>query len=46
MITQIDVNSFGSFNGLVWRTAMRDTGRNVQNFKRLNIIYGSSLLNS
>lgn len=40
MITQIDVNSFGSFNGLVWRTAMRDTGRNVQNFKRLNIIYG------
>ncbi|MFJ9993735.1 AAA family ATPase [Pseudomonas putida] len=40
MITQIDVNSFGSFNGLVWRTTMRDAGRNVQSFKRLNIIYG------
>lgn len=40
MITQIDVNSFGSFNGLVWRTAIRDTGRNVQYFKRLNIFYG------
>lgn len=40
MITQIDINSFGSFNGLVWRTAIKDTGRTVQNFKRLNIIYG------
>lgn len=40
MINQIDMASFGSFSGLDWKKAVRDNGRNVQNFKRMNIIYG------
>lgn len=40
MITQIDIASFGSFRGLTWNKSIRDGGNNVQNFKRLNILYG------
>jgi wobble nucleotide-excising tRNase len=40
MISQIDISSFGSFNGLNWKKNFRDAGGNIQNFKRLNILYG------
>lgn len=40
MINQIDIASFGSFQGLDWKKTVRDGGRTVQDFKRLNIIYG------
>lgn len=40
MITQIDMASFGSFNGLEWKKSVRDSGNTVQNFNRLNILYG------
>lgn len=40
MFSQIDITSFGSFNGLNWKTSLRDGGNNVQDFKRLNILYG------
>lgn len=40
MITQIDIASFGSFSDLTWKKNVRDGGNNVQDFKRLNILYG------
>ncbi|MGY4824882.1 AAA family ATPase [Stutzerimonas chloritidismutans] len=40
MINQIDIASFGSFSGLEWKKAVRDSGKNVKNFQRLNILYG------
>ena len=40
MINQIDVESFGSFSNFDWRKSIRDHGNNVENFKRLNILYG------
>jgi wobble nucleotide-excising tRNase len=40
MINQIDIASFGSFQGLDWKKIVRDSGKNVQEFKRLNILYG------
>lgn len=40
MINQIDIPSFGSFSGLEWKKAVRDSGKNVKNFQRLNILYG------
>lgn len=40
VITHIDIASFGSFSGLTWNKSVRDDGKNVQNFKRLNILYG------
>ena len=40
MINQIDIASFGSFSGLTWKKSIRDAGNTVQNFKRLNILYG------
>lgn len=40
MINQIDIVSFGSFQGLDWKKTVRDSGKNVQYFKRLNVIYG------
>lgn len=41
MIDQLDMTTFGSFHGFQWRNSIRDTpGNNVQNFKKLNIIYG------
>lgn len=40
MIHQVDIGSFGSFNGLNWKRSLRDKGNNVQDFKRLNILYG------
>lgn len=40
MISQIDIANFGSFQGFDWRKTVRDSGKNVQNFKRLNILYG------
>lgn len=40
MFSQVDIDSFGSFAGLSWRKSLKDAGNNVQNFKRLNILYG------
>lgn len=40
MINQIDIASFGSFSGLDWKKTVRDTGKNVKTFQRLNILYG------
>ncbi|ULT68710.1 AAA family ATPase [Pseudomonas sp. BC42] len=40
MISQVDIASFGSFSGLEWKKAVRDNGKNIKTFQRLNIIYG------
>ncbi|HBQ8422893.1 TPA: AAA family ATPase [Klebsiella pneumoniae] len=40
MFSQVDIGSFGSFMGLSWKNSLKDAGNNVQNFKRLNILYG------
>ena len=40
MINQIDIPKFGSFSDLEWRKIVRDSGRNVKTFQRLNILYG------
>lgn len=41
MIHQLDIAHFGSFDGFYWKSSIRDTpGNNVQNFKKLNILYG------
>ncbi|WP_207239126.1 AAA family ATPase [Pseudomonas sp. GW456-L15] len=40
MINQIDIPKFGSFSDLVWRKTVRDNGRSVKTFQRLNILYG------
>lgn len=41
VIHQLDITRFGSFDGFQWKNSIRDTpGNNVQNFKKLNIIYG------
>ncbi|ATH02765.1 hypothetical protein AXX03_11055 [Pseudomonas aeruginosa] len=40
MIRQIDIASFGSFSDLEWKKAVLDSGKNVKNFQRLNILYG------
>lgn len=40
MFSQVDIGSFGSFTDLTWRKSLKDAGNNVQNFKRLNILYG------
>lgn len=40
MINQIDISNFGSFSCLEWQKTVRDSGRNIQDFKRLNILYG------
>ncbi|MHA4975455.1 AAA family ATPase [Pseudomonas extremorientalis] len=40
MINQIDIANFGSFSGLEWKKAVRDNGKNVKIFQRLNILYG------
>lgn len=40
MINQIDIASFGSFQGLDWKKTVRDSGKNVKSFQRLNILYG------
>jgi wobble nucleotide-excising tRNase len=40
LITQIDIANFGSFQGLVWKNSVRDPAGTVQNFKKLNVIYG------
>ncbi|AXI61582.1 hypothetical protein DLD99_14240 [Pseudomonas kribbensis] len=40
MIHQIDIERFGSFSDLDWKKSVRDSGRNVQDLKRLNILYG------
>lgn len=40
MINQIDIPSFGSFQGLEWKKTVRDSGKNVKPFQRLNILYG------
>ncbi|WP_279211869.1 AAA family ATPase [Delftia acidovorans] len=39
MINQIDIPSFGSFQGLEWKKAVRDSS-GVKPFQRLNILYG------
>lgn len=40
MIKQIDIARFGSFSGLEWKKAVRDSGKNTKTFQRLNILYG------
>lgn len=40
MINQIDIAKFGSFQGLEWKKTVRDSGKNVKPFQRLNILYG------
>lgn len=40
MINQIDIASFGSFQGLQWQSAVRDSGKSVRPVQRLNILYG------
>lgn len=40
MINQIDISNFGSFSGLEWKKVVRDSGKNVKSFQRLNILYG------
>lgn len=40
MITKIDIANFGSFKDFNWKKSIRDNGNNVQDLKRLNIIYG------
>jgi len=40
VINQIDIASFGSFQGLDWKKTVRDGGKNVKTFQRLNILYG------
>lgn len=40
MFSQVDIGSFGSFKDLTWRKSLKDAGNTVQNFKRLNILYG------
>lgn len=40
MFSQVDIGSFGSFTDLIWKNSLKDAGNNVQNFKRLNILYG------
>lgn len=40
MFNQVDIDNFGSFNNFIWKRSLKDSGNNVQNFKRLNIIYG------
>lgn len=40
MFSQVDIGSFGSFMDLSWKNSLKDAGNNVQNFKRLNILYG------
>jgi wobble nucleotide-excising tRNase len=40
VINQIDITSFGSFEGLDWKKTVRDSGNTVKPFRRLNIIYG------
>lgn len=40
MFSQVDIGNFGSFTDLTWRNSLKDAGNTVQNFKRLNILYG------
>ncbi|WIV98557.1 AAA family ATPase [Kinneretia aquatilis] len=40
MIYQIDLANFGSFQGLEWKKTVRDSGKNVKQFQRLNVLYG------
>jgi wobble nucleotide-excising tRNase len=40
VINQIDIVSFGSFQGLDWKKTVKDSGNTVQYFKRLNVLYG------
>ena len=40
MFSQVDIDNFGSFTDLTWRKSLKDAGNTVQNFKRLNILYG------
>lgn len=39
-IQKIDIPNFGSFKNFSWNESIRDSGRNILTFKRLNIIYG------
>lgn len=40
MFSQVDIGSFGSFQGLEWKKTVRDSGKNVKPFQKLNILYG------
>lgn len=40
MFSQVDIGNFGSFTDLTWKKSLKDAGNTVQNFKKLNILYG------
>lgn len=40
MIRHVDIKNFGSFQNMEWKKTVRDHGKNVKFFQRLNIIYG------
>ncbi|WP_249384056.1 AAA family ATPase [Chitinivorax sp. B] len=40
MFSHVDIGSFGSFKDLNWKRSLKDACNTVQNFKRLNILYG------
>lgn len=40
MIKRIDIENFGSFRNFKWQDSLRDSGHNIVEFKKLNIIYG------
>lgn len=40
MINQVDIASFGSFQGLDWKKTVKDSGKTTHYFKRLNVLYG------
>lgn len=39
-ISQLSIANFGSFKDFTWKKSIKDSGGNVINFKRLNVIYG------
>ena len=40
MFSQVDIGNFGSFTDFTWRKSLKDAGNTVQNFRKLNILYG------
>lgn len=40
MFSQVDIGNFGSFTDFTWKKSLKDAGNTVQNFKKLNILYG------
>lgn len=40
MIEWADITSFGSYSNFSWKESVRDPGKNIAKFKKLNILYG------